>query len=321
MRRCAHAAMSTTRSTPDQQYTIVGGAARSGTATLPAVVLLNREARISRPDALAALERCGFDSVVSVEGPSPQYDVERLISSFPGTRFLILRSPLSLGAQINLALAESNARYVLVTWSSMQLRTPPKELLDRLAARSLLCAVPTIRDERSHTLPTAYAPAFYGRLLRIVPTQPSREETLSLFPHEFCGIYDRERFRLLGGYDSQITNEYWQKLDFGFRAWMWGETIASLSGFELEAPRAAPAEDTTIDEGYAIFHLKNLAIRFARDVGRLPLRKLGSYITRSGVGPIESVRRFTRIRRWVRANRYRFTQDARRVTELWEVEE
>ena len=64
-----------------------------------------------------------------------------------------------------------------------------------------------------------------------------------------------------------------------------------------------------------------VTIRFVRDQGRLPLRQLLPFVLRSGLGVSEALRQFRDVRRWVARNRYRFTQDARRVTELWEVDE
>lgn len=314
--------MSTTRSTPEHRYTIVGSNPTDSRGEQRfSVVLLNREARIARADALDALRQQGFEDVLSVEGPAPHYEIEKLSSDFPGARFLLLSENCSLGEQINLALSESVHRHVLVLWSSFRLRHVPADAIERMSKREIVCAVPTFRAQTGEASPTLYAPAFYNRLLRLVPHQPVHDDTPTLFPHGYCGIYDRRRVRFLGGFDSAIPNPYWQKMDFGFRSWMWGERITSLRGFEVSVTREEPAEDATVDESYALFHLKNLAIRFARDSGRLPAVRLARFITAGGAGPVRSIQTFRRVRRWVRENRYRFQQDARRVTELWEVDQ
>ena len=80
----------------------------------------------------------------------------------------------------------------------------------------------------------------------------------------------------------------------------------------------APVEDTTREQSYKLFYLKNLAIRFSRDSGALPRSRFLRYVLNSGGDVFTSAREFVNVRKWVEVNRYRFKQDARSVTELWE---
>ena len=314
--------MSTTHSTPDAPYTIVGSKPSAPRGKHGAsAVLLNREARIGRAEALVALRSAGIQDIISVEGPAPHYEIERLSAELPGSRFLLLSRETSTGEQVNLSLNECLNRNVLVIWNTQRVHAIPTDAAQTMQQRELLCVVPTFRTEKAEAIPTLYAPAFYNRLLRLVPSQPLKDNAPTLFPHNYCGIYDRKRFRLVGGYDPAIPNGYWQKLDFGFRSWMWGERISGLRGFEVRMVRDTPPEDATVDESYALFHLKNLAIRFSRDCGKLPTGRFWAFLAHGRRGLSGSIRTFARVRGWVRDNRYRFQQDARRVTELWEVDE
>lgn len=261
--------------------------------------------------------RAGVDEVVTVLGPSPHYDVEQLAGKLPRVRFLLLTNSVSVGEQINIGMHESVCNLVLVVWSDCDVGVITERTLERIQTSDALCAVPTIRSERGTVVPTVTAPAFYGSRFRTIPAQPGNQSE-TLYPFDYAGVYDRERFLRSGGFDRAIVNPYWQLLDFGFRAYLWGERLIVVPSLRIDATRPLPAADTTLDQSYARFYLKNLAVRFGGDSGKLPLRRALGLISRSGLGPVAALRLFGEIRRWVRENRYRFRQDARRITELWE---
>lgn len=316
--------MSTTRSISDVAYTIVGGTrvqqAGPDVRGISALVL-DRGSRTVRGDSLERLAGAGVDEIISVLGPAPHYDVEQLAARISSARFVLLGAEVSPGEQINIGMHVSMFPLVLVLWSDNDLGKLTERALQRIRESDALCAVPTIRSDRGVVVPSVTAPAFYGTLFRTIPTQPGKRRSESLYPFDYVGVYGRDKFIGLGGFDRSIGNPYWQRLDFGLRTYLWGERIAVVPELRVEATRPLPPDDTTPDASYARFHLKNLAVRFGGDSGRIPLRYVFSFLFRSGLGPAAAVRIFRDVRSWVRANRYRFTQDARRVTELWEVED
>ena len=80
-------------------------------------------------------------------------------------------------------------------------------------------------------------------------------------------------------------------------------------------------EEVTREQSYKLFYLKNLAIRFSRDSGTLPRSRFIPYLFNSGGDFISAGREFRNVRKWAEVNKYRFRQDARSVTELWELSE
>jgi hypothetical protein len=314
--------MSTTPSPSELPYTVVGessGQLREARTGVTALVL-NRGGRPIRLETIQPFAECGVDELVVVLGPHPHYEIEQLASRLPRTRFVLLSRDVTVGERINIGIREAKSPLVFTVWSDMEPPTFTARLAERCAALDAVCSVPLIRSERNETVPSQIAPAFYRSLFRTIPTQPGAEGSPSLYVYADTGVFDRGRFDGLGGYDPRIENPYWQRLDFGFRAYLWGDRILALPSLRVQASRPLPADDTTADASYARFHLKNLAIRFVRDQGRLPLRQLVPFLLRSGLGITEGVRQFVDVRRWVGRNRYRFAQDARRVTELWEVD-
>jgi len=303
-------------------YTVVGGPkGRSQGEGLPvSVLLLDRGSRLYRSELFRELDRLGFESVVSVEEGSEAVDVEALSQRFPKVRFLLLGGKASPGEKINLGMRESSSPYVFALWSDMRLVASglSGRFFERLAEQNLLCLAPFLQAKRGETLPTAAAPALERQNLRILPLVPARDGALSLYPFDYAGIYSREKFVLSGGYDGGIANPYWQKLDFGFRSWLWGEEIRLSQALRVAYEEEPPTEDSTPDEDYKWFWLKNLAPVFRGDSAAIPPSRYWAYLRRRGGRPFAAAREFRAAADWVRTNRYRFRSGASSVVDLWE---
>ena len=315
-------------------YTAVGGDRRAAATGLSAVIL-NRGGRYLRRTLFQDLAKVGFDQIVSIEGPRETWDVEELATRFPMVRFLLLKENATVGAQINLAAAEVATERFFVLWNDLRLiqgggaariaerLTEAERLSSTLQTQvpARLCTVPMIQNSKFETLPTLVAPAFFRGGVKTVPFSATREGTPSLYPFDAAGIYDKDRFVKMGGFDGSIASTYWQLMDFGFRAQLWGESIRSTQLVKLAYDGDVPAENATIDESYKTFYLKNLAPLYRGDCAHVPLRRFPSYLFRSGAGPMQAWEEFAEARRWVETNRFRFTCDARKVIELWETPE
>jgi hypothetical protein len=311
-------------------YTAVGGAARSNAAGVSAI-LLNRKGRYPRRTLFTELEKAGFDYVVSLEGPQDRYDLEDLCGRFSFARFIILKESISLGEQINLAVSEIESPLFLVLWNDLRIlhgadAAKISAWFSLGEAGKRFCTVPVIQTPRLETLPTLTAPALYRPRLpwksreAVKPLRfsPLRESQPSLFPFDGVGLYDRERFIRLGGFDRAIRNPYWQLMDLGFRAHLWGEDIRCTQLIRLSYDGESSPEDTTADAGYRRFYLRNLAPVFRNEAAYIPLRLFSSYYYRTGGSPLAAWEEFKENRKWVSKNARRFKRDARNLAMLWE---
>jgi hypothetical protein len=303
-------------------YTVVGSPKPSlgGEAGAMSVVLLNRGSRIYRGDALGELERAGLRTILSVEPKGEAVDVEGLAARHPLSRFLILSEPASVGVQVNLAIRESPGPYVFVLWNGMSLSAQglSSRFFERLAERDLLCSAPALFAKAGEQLPSATSPAFNRSSLKVLGLVPEKDGCKSLYPFDYAGIYSREKFVLTGGFDPGLANPYWQKLDFGFRAWLWGEEIRLAQALKLSYAELPPPEDETPDEGYKWFWLKNLAPSFRGDTGAIGFSRFWAYLRSRGGGAGAALGEFRAAREWVRLNRYRFRTDAASLVDLWD---
>jgi hypothetical protein len=313
-------------------YTVVGGARGSRGKTsgqaakaeqVPvSLVLLDRGPRLFRAETLRDFDRLGFDSIICVEEKGELFDVESLCQRFPRLRFLLLGEPADPGTRINLAIRESQSPYVFVLWNDMSLSTAglSGRFFERLVEQDLFCLAPFLSSNKGGLLPTAATPALQKSSLKIMPLSAASDGARSLYPFDYAGIYSRERFILLGGFDGRLGNPYWQRLDLGFRAWLWGEQIRLSQALRVGYEGEAPTEDSTVDEDYTRFWLKNLAPQFRGDSAVLTPRRLFEYLLRRKTRPFRAMGEFRAAREWVELNRFRFRSDASSLVDFWEDE-
>jgi GT2 family glycosyltransferase len=307
-------------------YTAVGGPRFSRIRRRKdklSVLLLNRGGRFFRTKLFQELEALQLGEILCCEGPRIPYDIEALSRQFPAIRFLLLQEETSIGEKINIGLEESSARLVLVLWSDMRVSLPaePAELLDKLSSEGPLCSVPMMKNEQGMTLPSIQLPILRKDLIRLAPWAPVRDGMRTLVPFEFCGLYRKDKFIECGGFDSNMDNPYWQKIDFGLRAYLWGEKILYHQGLQMVMQAEVSAEDTTADQSYKLFYLKNIAVRFKEKGAVLSYAKLPHYLFRSDLGPVYSGKEFREVRKWVEQNHHRFITDVQTLVKHWETPE
>ena len=330
--RAAMSIIPTTFSETLPAYTAVGGKERYGSTGLSAVIL-NRHGRYPRRTFFGELEKTGFDYVISVEPSAERYDVEELSARFPFVRFILPKAEISLGEKINLAASEVESPLFFVLWNDLKfiaggtaarmaerLRRCKEEANgqpEKNGKYKRLCTVPVMLNSRYEVLPTLTAPVSQRKKMKPILLEPHSEGLPTLYPHDGVGIYDRERFIKLGGFDASMKNTHWQFMDFGFRAWLWGEKIALSQQTKLSYDGQMPIEDSAMESSYRRFYLKNLAPVFRGDTAYLSLSRFPGFLLKSGEDPVTAWKEFSWCRDWVKANRDKWFTDAGRLIAGW----
>jgi hypothetical protein len=243
----------------------------------------------------------------------------------------MIKGTVSLGDQINLAVSELNSPLFIVLWNDLKILAggTARRMAERLAIPAngaensgkglfrRLCTVPVIQTSRYDTIPTLRAPGVLRKKMQITHLDSMREGLLSLYPFDGVGIYDRERFIKLGGFDGTIKNSYWQLMDFGFRAHLWGEEISATQWLKLAYEAEVPIEDDSAGEDYNRFYLKNLAPVYRGDCAHLPYRRFPGCLFRANNGIKAAWEDFSECRRWVHLNKYRWRCDPKAFAGHW----
>ncbi|MDR2865430.1 MAG: hypothetical protein LBV68_07470 [Spirochaetaceae bacterium] len=327
---------------PVPAYTVVGGNEHRGSSGVSAI-LLNRGVRYPRRSLFYELGKAGFDYVVSVEGPNEHYDLDELSRLFPFVRFILLSETVNIGEQINIAVSEIKSPLFFVLWNDLKILyggtaakiaerivLPPEKVVhdnEKKRWYKRLCTIPVFQNPEFETLPTASGPLMIKKKFEIARFSPGKEDMPSLYPYDAVGIYDRERFLDLGGFDTEIKSEHWQLLDFGFRAWLWGEQIRCTQLIRLRYEGFKKIEDTTYDESYWHFFLKNLSpvLRCNTDTkelyAHLPLKNFFTFLFKAGQGPLNAAHYFLNARHWVYEHRLNWKTSAKALTQEWKARE
>ena len=316
-------------------YTAVGCKERIATNGISAIIL-NRGCMPHRT-FFHDLEKIGFDNVISIESNAPHYDIEELSGRFPFVRFILPENEINFGQQINLGANEIESPLFYLMRSDMKIVAggTARRMAERLSVSNnesgennsnsdnksgfkRICTIPVIMNSNYEVLPSLIAAMTQRKKMRTVCLEPRGDGDLSLYPFDGIGIYDRHRFINLGGYDAALKQTHWQLMDFGFRAFLWGEEIALNTHFKLSYDGELPQENYTVENCYRWFYLKNLAPVFRHDHAHLPLYRFPGFMNKCGIDPVPAWEDFKETRKWVSTNKYRWKCGAGDVIKRWD---
>jgi len=302
-------------------YTVLGGGEEPSRVTLPSVtcIVLSRKGRHYRERIIENLLSKGFAKIISVNPKSEQVSIEQLAHHFPTVGFLVGLEQVSQGELLNIAFAQAKTEHVLVLQEEMCsenfMFTPA--MVEKLIEKKQFCIAPRLVTSSGNRVPVVYMPATARSVFSVDSDMSMADNLCTLYSYDYAGFYDREKFCLLGGVDYTITSSYWQKLDFFFRSWLWGEKTTVSNFFELKYGEDIPEEDQTVEVSYLRFYLKNILPVFVSDHGKISRISFLRFKSRSSCGLVESWKQFKDAVRWTEENQYRFKCDAVSLIENW----
>lgn len=323
MEKNARIAMNTIPSIFNQHkisYTVIGGTENPKQILMPVTcIVLSRSGRHYRTRVLENLLQKGFEKIISVNPENERKAVDSFARHFPTVKFLVALENVSQGELLNIAFSESETQYVLVVQEEMCLEkfSFDASMVSKFMNKNQFCIAPRLFSDSSTKLPVALFPSARKSVFDVEADSVFLDGQPTLYPADYAGFYNREKFILLGGIDYTISSEYWQKIDFFFRAWLWGEKINLSTGFEFKYTGAVPEENLTVDISYLRFYLKNLLPAFLSDHAKIPWISYFAFKLKSSCGFVESMRQFKDAIRWTKENQYRFKTDAVALIENW----
>ncbi|MCQ2595466.1 MAG: hypothetical protein MJ196_09400 [Treponemataceae bacterium] len=306
------------------QCTLIGGSelpAKESECLPITAVLLNRGARHFRPKIFDSLTEFKFKSIISVEQMGDDYELENLARTYPHVKFVVPQEEVTTGDMINIAVNEAETDYVLVMWNNTSLdgRYLPQQLIEKVINDGILCQVPLVLSSGHvvQNLPMEMVPYPAGNSFEVSANVNVHDNTPTLFPFDFLGIYNCAKFKEIGGYDYTIKNSYWQNMDFCFRAWLYGEKIQLASRFKIKYLDNENRDDITKDSSYLRFYLKNVMPLFKIDHVELSRKRFWAYLKRCPHNIFDTLSEFKAGRAWVEENKNKFKTDAKNLVELW----
>ncbi|WP_191017037.1 hypothetical protein [Treponema zioleckii] len=285
------------------------------------VILLNSKWSPYRAQTIENLVNCGFSSIVSIETSPQNYNLFDLSNRFPYVKFVFPLEQTSVGDLINIGMSEVSPanEYVLVLRDNIRITSDllNANLAAKLVEKSPFCVTPRLLTKENNSFPILFSPFVKKSVLSVTASSAVSDRMPNLYPFDFVGLYNRDKFIRLGGFDYTITASYWQNLDLAFRAWLWGERINFSTTFSLSYNSDIDVEDMSANQSSNRFYLKNLVPRFSADHAMIPISAFFVYFPRSACGFLEAARQFKDARNWVKKNKYCFRRDALELVENW----
>lgn len=306
----------------DKNYTVLGRGPEGGASL--SLVQLVRHRKYQRTEDIRKIASGDFADVIVILPRDTILPYEDLVAEYSNLRLLFFDPDYyrqsSIGVLINAGIAEADGEFVAVLWNGVNINLKP-DLLKGLG-QDILCYLPYVQDNKGRIIPSFFVPTPTegGKREHFVephPILPGAEEEQSLFPYDYSGIYVKERFKRCGGFDNTMLNPYWQKLEFGYRAWLWGERMVHLPGFKIDYSEEMIVEESTPDEDYLKFYLRILAVMYTGDSAKLPMRRFLPYFRAGNKGLLSAWLQFMREKRWVKGHAFNYRLDAPQMVELW----
>lgn len=201
---------------------------------------------------------------------------------FPDVNFIIFKLPATTGEYINAFADECYATYFLVVRTDSVLVAFDGERLMHLMGEKNHPAIitPVMISSSLEILPTLRAPYIKGRQVdpaSFTPTADADVEEVNLYPVMELGLYDRALFQRLRSYDTLISGEFYQAMDFGVRCFLLGHRIFTTRALAIQFPRRISViEDRSLCDGVNRFYTKALSV--CRIAGKNVVEKWKPYV-------------------------------------------
>ena len=301
--------------------TVLGGKEQKLNVEYPiSVLLLGRNPGSYKEQSLEVLINSGFENIMTIETSRDNFKLEKYVQKFPQVKFIVPSEKVSVGEMINLGMYECKSEYLLVLWDDLVIKNQIFNdlLVNKIIATECACFCPVFANSVMQNIPVQMKPNIDKGSFSVIPSQVIYDNTYTLFPFDFVGVYNKEKFINVGGFDSTIKSSYWQNLDFSVRTWLWGEKIISSPIFRFSYELSEPIMDSTVDNSYFRFYLKNIAPVFKSDYAYIPISYFFQFHNRSSLSFARAMKEFKIARKWVSKNAYHFKMDIKTLTEKWE---
>jgi len=300
--------------------TVVGGLSNTSESSLNiSVILLNSSGSHFKVHTFENLLQCNFHSIISIEHDPNNTTIDEMSKKFPMIKFIVPLEYATDGELINLAMSEVQSDYVLVIRDTLHIPSGIilQHMSEKLTKDSIYCIVPRLFDQNKNGLACTFNPGVNRSHFAVEASLAMQDGIKTLYPFDYIGLYNREKFIQLGGFDWTINSSYWQNLDLALRSWLWGEETRITSLLQFSYNTEVPVEDRTINLDYLRYYLKNELPKIKMEQGYIKKISFIIFLFRSSCGFLEARRQFNAAREWVRKNKFRFKMDLQTFVENW----
>jgi len=289
-------------------YTLVGGKNFKRELNNVGAIIMSRGGWYNFPSIIKSLLEIGCTSIISVESPKKSIDLENMIDEYPFVKFLLPQEETTIGENINIAVSELKTDYAIVLWNDQSILDSShlSKAVEQAKELDKMCLSPVAITKTNDMISVQMLPILKNGHFSTEAIPIIQNNTRSIYAFDFTGIYNCKKFMDFGGFDYTLKNPYWQNLDFGFRTFLWGEEIVINTHFKLKYLSSIPIEDTSYDDAYTRFYIKNLRPTVANGKAYIKFDVFFSYMSGMGFNPFMAYNYFKVGYDWVKKNQKRF---------------
>ncbi len=143
----------------------------------------------------------------------------------------------SIGALINDCMRSIDCDMLFVSWTYLNPYGMSFTQVRSNLALFSLCTVPLIENAEGKILPSVYKArkSLFGFKAELNKNNPMMPFTFLI--HNYVGIYRKDLFDVVGGFDEDICDPYWQLYEFGMRSYANSEHIRMSPYFRTRAAK------------------------------------------------------------------------------------
>lgn len=300
-------------------YTVAGGRNFRRDSTDVGAIVMSRGGWYNFPSIVKSLLDIGCSSIISVESPKKSIDLENMINDYPFVKFLLPSEEISIGETINIAISELKTDYAIVLWNDQSILDSKQlsKAIEEAKKLGKMCLSPVAITKTNDIISVQMLPMLKNGHFSTESIPIIQNNTRTIYAFDFTGIYNCSKFMDFGGFDYTMKNSYWQNLDFGFRTFLWGEEIVINTHFKVKYLSAMPIEDTSHDDSYTRFYIKNLRPTVTNGKAYIKFDVFFSYMKSMGFNPFMAYSYFKVGYDWVKKNQKRFVTPPYELISNW----
>lgn len=223
-----------------------------------------------------------FNYCLFVVTRADQWDLDALMEQFPTVSYIIFERYATYGERVNAVANECGTNHFLISRSDVLLiNFDGKRLFN--AEKERVAVASSIANVHRELVPTIRTPAFIDTRIDPLSSFPAQTKAYerTLYPVMGLALYDRALFQRIRGFDTAITSEYYQLLDWGIRAAMMGYSVLSSDALLMQfSERESVIEDRTDRPGYLRAYTKALGFKKTKSGSITPKRPPRKYFDR-----------------------------------------
>ncbi len=285
-------------------------------------VILSRGTKIFREDLFEFLSNFDFiREIISIEKQSNRSSLQFISESYGKLKFILLSDDLNSGEKVNLAMKESSCDFVFVLQSDMYLLNPfwIPNIFDEIVKKNVLLVGGEFFDKEEEMIPSIFLPSIdEQQKFKVILVNSEKDYEKTLITMDYCGLYSKEKFLQLGGFDGRIQNEYFQRIDFGLRAIYFGEHVYIYRKLRIQYTALNSPENLTKNKSFLIFLLKNYVPIFVGNGVVFSFLRFCKICLKYKINPFLFQKEFKEIKSEIAKNSLRFKGDLKSAIELWE---